>query len=125
MNFARRRAAAGTAGAFRAICTWVSPGPGRVPFPPARPQAYSIEIPVRANAPSENNLTFTGPTCYAAPVAPLERARELYLRPRRLRSMICRISGVNISCIANSILPPGQTSVLGRDMNESFSIAVR
>ncbi|SPX79332.1 Uncharacterised protein [Mycobacterium xenopi] len=35
------------------------------------------------------------------------------------RSMSRRIIGVKISCIAKSILPPGHTIVLGRDMNES------
>lgn len=33
--------------------------------------------------------------------------------------------GVKISCIANSIFPPGQTMVFARDMNESWSIESR
>src|SRR5262249_41914892 len=40
-----------------------------------------------------------------------------------LRHSISRqIMGVKINCIARSILPPGQTMVLARDMNESCSI---
>ena len=55
-----------------------------------------------------------------------------YLNPRQrpsssaLRRSISRIIiGVKMSCIARSILPPGHTSVFGRDMNESWSIASR
>lgn len=33
--------------------------------------------------------------------------------------------GVKISCIANSIFPPGTTSVLARDMKESCSMLSR
>jgi hypothetical protein len=36
-----------------------------------------------------------------------------------------RMSGVKISCMASSILPPGTTMMLGRDMNESCSIDSR
>jgi len=35
------------------------------------------------------------------------------------------IIGVKMSCIASSIFPPGTTSVLARDMNESCSIESR
>jgi hypothetical protein len=44
----------------------------------------------------------------------------------RLRLSISRkIIGVKISCMASSILPPGTTMLLGRDMNESCSIDSR
>ena len=44
----------------------------------------------------------------------------------RLRLSISRkINGVKISCMASSILPPGTTMLLGRDMNESCSIDSR
>jgi hypothetical protein len=33
-----------------------------------------------------------------------------------------RMNGVKISCIASSILPPGTTTVLARDMNESCTM---
>lgn len=36
-----------------------------------------------------------------------------------------RISGVKMSCMASSILPPGTTMQLGRDMNESCSMDSR
>ena len=41
------------------------------------------------------------------------------------RSTSRMIIGVKISCIASSILPPGTTSVLARDMNESCSMLSR
>lgn len=40
-------------------------------------------------------------------------------RARRRASMIFNIIGVKISCIANSIFPPGATMIFGRDRNES------
>ncbi len=42
-----------------------------------------------------------------------------------LRSSRRQIIGVKMSCIARSILPPGQTIVFERDMNESCSIESR
>jgi DNA-binding PadR family transcriptional regulator len=44
---------------------------------------------------------------------------------RRFSFISRRISGVKISCMASSIFPPGTTMMLGRDMNESCSIASR
>ena len=41
------------------------------------------------------------------------------------RSTSRMIIGVKMSCIASSILPPGTTSVLARDMNESCSMLKR
>ena len=41
------------------------------------------------------------------------------------RSTRRMIIGVKISCIASSIFPPGTTSVLARDMNESCSMLSR
>ncbi len=35
-------------------------------------------------------------------------------------SIIRRISGVRMICMASGSLPPGTTSVFGRDMNESW-----
>ena len=40
-------------------------------------------------------------------------------QPLRLASTMRKIIGVKINCIANSILPPGTTMLLGRDMKES------
>jgi hypothetical protein len=39
---------------------------------------------------------------------------------RRLTSMSFKIIGVSMSCMANSIFPPGATMMFGRDMNESW-----
>ena len=55
-----------------------------------------------------------------ATTLPRSRARQS-LR----RSISRQIMGVKMSCIARSILPPGQTMVLGRDMKESCSIDSR
>src|SRR5260370_21605546 len=44
---------------------------------------------------------------------------------RRRSSIIFRIIGVKISCIASSIFPPGATMMFGRDMNESWTIESR
>ncbi len=44
---------------------------------------------------------------------------------RFLVSIIRRISGVRMICIASGSLPPGTTSVFGRDMNESWIIDSR
>src|SRR5262252_627738 len=41
------------------------------------------------------------------------------------RSIMRQMNGVKISCIASSILPPGTTIVLARDMNESWTIDSR
>jgi hypothetical protein len=41
---------------------------------------------------------------------------------RFFRSIIRQINGVNISCIANSIFPPGMTLVFARDVNEPTSM---
>src|SRR5262249_45382759 len=40
-------------------------------------------------------------------------------------SMSLQIMGVKMSCMARSILPPGQTMVLARDMKESCSMESR
>jgi hypothetical protein len=44
---------------------------------------------------------------------------------RRFLSINCMIIGVKMICIASPILPPGQTMMFGRDMNESCSILSR
>src|ERR1700722_18328190 len=45
------------------------------------------------------------------------RAWVSFLHSRRRQIM-----GVKMSCMARSIFPPGQTMVLGRDMNESCNM---
>ncbi len=46
-------------------------------------------------------------------------------RLRRFLSITCRIIGVKMICMARPILPPGQTMMFGRDMNESCSMLIR
>ena len=46
-------------------------------------------------------------------------------RARRFLSISCMIIGVKMICMARPILPPGQTMMFGRDMNESCSMLSR
>ena len=43
----------------------------------------------------------------------------------RLRLTSWRIIGVKMTCMASGILPPGTTMLLGRDMNEPWSMLSR
>lgn len=51
-----------------------------------------------------------------------EPQKSFYVLRLAIRSLI---SGVRINCMAKSILPPGTTMVLRRDMNESLIIDSR
>ena len=45
-----------------------------------------------------------------------QRRHQSAPRARLRRSIMRQMKGVKISCIASSILPPGTTMMLGRDM---------
>jgi hypothetical protein len=69
---------------------------------------------------NERNVALRPP-----PGPTLDRAVRPAGQARLRLSISRRIIGVKISCMANSILPPGTTMLLGRDMNESCSIDSR
>src|ERR1017187_3787606 len=62
---------------------------------------------------------FTG--CQGEPFGAQRAPRVAALR----RSIIRQTKGVKISCIANSIFPPGTTTVLARDIHESWIMLSR
>ena len=67
-------------------------------------------------------FSFVEPSARASTAGIYAYERPVFLRRA---SMMRRIIGVRMSCIASSIFPPGTTMMFGRDMNESGIIESR
>src|ERR1019366_9104062 len=95
-------------------------------LPPYSTRAAGCVLTLRQRGEGVDSNSFPRfPICWKRRVALSGREAAHAVAALRRRSTSRMIIGVKISCIASSIFPPGTTSVLARDMNESCSMANR